>query len=158
MITSHFRVVKFHIMSKSLQKFITENLCNLPVGLQRGSIANRAMTASSQFNKFHAAFLGRLHRRKRGRFVGAWRARYNNYNQWLQVDLGRTMKITGIATQGRQDKNEWVTAYWVLYGSDGLHFSLVKHWWNNVKVGVVRIHRRRRRPALAGWSKRGYLY
>ena len=93
------------------------------------------MTASSSYNNLHAPFLGRLHRAKRGRYVGAWCARHNNHNQWLQVDLGRTMKITGIATQGRQDADQWVTAYWVYYSLNGVQFSRIKEWWDTVKVG-----------------------
>ena len=113
---------------------LTENFCNRAVGIQKGRIRNKAMTASSSYNNFHVPFLGRLHRAKRGRYVGAWCARHNNHNQWLQVDLGRTMKITGIATQGRQDASQWVTSYWVWYSSDGTHFAIVKHWWSYVKV------------------------
>ena len=49
--------------------------------------------------------------------------------------MGRSMKMTGIATQGRQDADQWVTAYYIYYGSDGVNFAKVKHWWNYVKVG-----------------------
>ena len=45
------------------------------------------------------------------------------------------MKVTGIATQGRQDADQWVTAYRIYYSSDGVYFSSVKYWWNSyVKV------------------------
>ena len=45
------------------------------------------------------------------------------------------MKVTGIATQGRQDADQWVTAYRLYYSSDGVYFSSVKYWWNSyVKV------------------------
>ena len=45
------------------------------------------------------------------------------------------MKVTGIATQGRQDADQWVTAYRMYYSSDGVYFSSVKYWWNSyVKV------------------------
>ena len=108
--------------------------CTSPVGMQNGRIKNRAITASSYHNHFHAPWLARLHRRKHGRFVGSWAARHNNHHQFLQVDLGRTMKITGINTQGRYDASQWVTAYYVLYSSDGMYFAKVKHWWNVVKV------------------------
>lgn len=50
------------------------------------------------------------------------------------------MKITGIATQGRQDAVQWVTAYYIYYGYDGVFFSAVKYWWNyafKVKEFVV---------------------
>ena len=108
-----------------------------PVGMKNGKIKNRAVTASSFLNNYHAPWLARLRRIRRGRYVGAWVSRYNNHNQWLQVDLGRTMKVTGIETQGRQDSSQWVTAYYVLYSSDGVYFAQVKHWWNAVKVGFV---------------------
>ena len=104
------------------------------LGFQNGRIKNSAFKASSNYNQFHIAWLGRLHRPKRGRYVGAWCARHNNHNQWLQVDLGRTMKISGIATQGRQDADQWVTSYWVLYGFDGVHFVRYKTWWSAIKV------------------------
>ena len=104
------------------------------LGFQNGRIKNSAFKASSNYNQFHIAWLGRLHRPKRGRYVGAWCARHNNRNQWLQVDLGRTMKISGIATQGRQEADQWVTAYWVLYGFDGVHFVRYKTWWSAIKV------------------------
>ena len=107
--------------------------------MQSGKIKNRAITASSSFNHFHSAWLSRLHRVKRGRYIGAWASKYRNYNQWLQVDLGYVMKITGIATQGRQDANQWVTVYRVYYSTDGIYFALVKYWWNTVKVTGVNL-------------------
>lgn len=118
-------VVLFHRIAR---------FCTSPVGMQNGRIKNRAITASSYHNHFHAPWLARLHRRKHGRFVGSWAAKHNNHHQFLQVDLGRTMKITGINTQGRYDASQWVTAYYVLYSSDGMYFAKVKHWWNVVKV------------------------
>ena len=132
---ANFDIQLHYYSSTDFNRFLPENLCNRAVGLQRGGIKNKAMTASSSFNNAHAPFLGRLHRRKRGRFMGAWCARHNNHNQWLQVDLGRTMKIIGMATQGQQDRSRWVTSYWVLYGSDGFHFSRVTEWWDTLKVG-----------------------
>ena len=48
--------------------------------------------------------------------------------------MGRSMKVTGIATQGRQDADQWVTAYYMYISSDGVNIAKVKHWWNYVKV------------------------
>lgn len=114
--------------------FIVERFYDKPIGLQNNRIKNAAITASSQWARKHASWLARLHRPRRGRLMGAWSARHNNYNQWLQVDTGRSMKVTGIATQGRQDANQWVTAYYLYYSSDGVSFAKVKHWWNYIKV------------------------
>ena len=92
------------------------------------------MTASSSWDKNHGPYLARLHRPRRGRLMGAWCSRHKNHNQWLQIDMGRAMKVSGINTQGRQDADQWVTAYYVLYGSDGTRFSYVREWWDNIKV------------------------
>ena len=100
------------------------------MGLQSGRIKNSQIKASSQWNKHHAPWLARLHRAKRGPYIGSWSSRHNNHNQWLQIDFRRAMKITGIATQGRQDAVQWVTAYYIYYGYDGVYFSQVKYWWS----------------------------
>ena len=97
------------------------------------------MTASSQWDANHAAWLARLHRARRGRLMGAWSSRHNKHNQWLQIDMGRHMKCSGINTQGRQDADQWVTAYYIQYGSDGTRFSYVREWWDNIKVSVHRL-------------------
>ena len=125
---------------KYLQVFIpSENFCNRPVGIQNGRIKNSAMTASSQWDVNHASWLARLHRARRGRLMGAWSSRHNNHHQWLQIDMGRFTKCSGINTQGRQDADQWVTAYQILYGSDGTRFSYVREWWDNIKVSVQRL-------------------
>ncbi|XP_045603868.1 neurexin-4 [Procambarus clarkii] len=56
----------------------------------------------------------------------AWTAKTADYSQFLEVDLGNTMNITAIATQGREESNEYVTAYTIEYGRDGTLFSIVK--------------------------------
>ncbi|CAG0892829.1 unnamed protein product [Cyprideis torosa] len=48
----------------------------------------------------------------------AWTASVDDYSQQLIIDLGEIMKITGIATQGRQHSKESVLEYEILYGFD----------------------------------------
>ena len=88
------------------------------------------MTASSSYNVYHGPFLARLHRSRTGRFMGAWVARIRNANQWLQIALGRPMKLTGIATQGRADANQWVTRYLVAFSQDNMHFEYYMEYGN----------------------------
>lgn len=116
-----------------------ERFCDQVQGLQRGKIKNAAITASSQWDKFHAPFRARLHIAKQGRYIGSWASRHNNHNQWLKIDLGRSTKVTGIATQGRQDADQWVTAYYVYYSLDGVHFSRVTYWWDYIRVSILGI-------------------
>ena len=111
-------------------------LCNTPLGLQNGRLRNSRITASSEYNVYTAARLGRLGLHKRGRYVGAWCARHNNKNQWIKVDFGRTMKITKIATQGRQDAAQWVTYYKVSSSLDGVHWQVYR-FKNSDKVRIT---------------------
>ncbi|XP_015777248.1 PREDICTED: coagulation factor VIII-like [Acropora digitifera] len=114
---------------------VKENLCNRPIGIQNARIIrNSAMKASSQWDKYHAPWLARLHRSRQGRPAGAWVSRHKNHNQWLQVYLGKTMKLIGINTQGRDDYDQWVTAYWILYSSEGTRFAYVRDWWDAIKT------------------------
>lgn len=95
-----------------------------PLGLQNGRLRNSKITASSELNNKHAAWLGRLGRQKQGSYAGAWVARVNNYYQWIKFDLSRPMKITKVATQGRADYNEWVTRYIISSSLDGIHWAI----------------------------------
>ena len=108
-------------------------LCNRPMGMQSGRIRNHMIIASSSWNANHAARLARLHGRRRGNNVGAWCSKSKNRYQWLQVDFGGAAKIIRIATQGRQDANQWVKQYYVSHSLDRVHFSEYKER-NNRKV------------------------
>lgn len=56
-----------------------------PLGIQNRRIGNHQITATSVWDRYHAAHLARLHNKRRGRSKGGWSARYNNRNQWIQV-------------------------------------------------------------------------
>ena len=45
------------------------------------------------------------------------------YNQWLQVDIGYNSRVTGVATQGMNGNNQWVSKYRIQYSSDGVTFE-----------------------------------
>ena len=102
------------------------SLCNRALGLRNGRIRNNKVTASSEVNRYHAAWLGRLGRVKAGRYIGAWCPKHRNHNQWFKVDFGRLMKITKIATQGRQDAGHWVTSYYVSSSVDNVHWAIYR--------------------------------
>lgn len=94
--------------------------------MRNGRIRNNKITASSSYNVYHAAWLGRLGRVKSGRYIGAWCAKYRNYNQWFKVDFGRLIKITKIATQGRHDANHWIKSYYVSFSADNVHWAMYR--------------------------------
>ena len=103
------------------------------MGMQNGRIRNQKVTSSSRWDNYHGPYLARLHKKRRGRYRGAWSAGYNNHYQWLQIDFGRAAKIIRISTQGRQDVDQWVTRYLVLHSLDGINFVTYKER-NNFKV------------------------
>ena len=107
------------------------------MGMQSGSIKNNQITASSYINQnkdhYHAPWLGRLQRHRKGRYAGAWLAKYNTAYQWLQVDFGKPSKIIKISTQGRHDAPMWVTQYYVTRSLDAIHFKQYEER-NSIKV------------------------
>ena len=107
--------------------FLLGALCNTPLGLQSGRLPNSKITASSERSIYYAARLGRLGRKKQGRYMGGWGARLKNSYQWLKVDFGRVLKITKILTQGRQDYSEWVRYFNVSSSLDGYHWQYYRY-------------------------------
>ena len=97
------------------------------------AIPNGQVKASTEYAD-HDAIHGRLHLKaipgKAGDWTtipgkeGSWSARTNDANQWLQVDLGGELtKVTGVASQGRNDIDQWVTKYKLQYSNDGVSFK-----------------------------------
>lgn len=95
--------------------------------MENGAISDEQITASSQWDAHHAPPQGRLHFKRSGVKQGSWSAGVNDGNQWLQVDLGsQSMKVTGVATQGRNAHPQWVTKYKLQYSGDGINFQYYK--------------------------------
>ena len=100
--------------------------CTESLGMETHLIKDAQITASSQWDSNHAAIQARLNFKEGGGKRGAWSALSNDSNQWIQVDLGSYTKLTGIATQGRNGANEWVTKYQLQYSDDGVNFDYYK--------------------------------
>ena len=66
-------------------------------------------------------------------FRGAWSSRVNDRYQWLQVSFRYPKKIVAIATQGRQDWNQWVISYRLTYSMDKIHYVYYK------QLGVTKV-------------------
>ena len=105
--------------------------CRDPLGMEDGTIANKQITASSKWDGNHLARLGRLHLNASGDIAGGWVAGIQDTNQWYQIDLySHYTKVTGVATQGREDYPQWVTNYKLQYGNDGVSFEYYKEQGN----------------------------
>lgn len=112
--------------------------------MKSGEISDKQISASSQQNSTHAASHGRLNFTESSGTAGAWSAKTSDANQWLQVNLGgRCIKVTRVATQGRNDADEWVTKYKLQYGNDGDNFKFYREQGQNtskVKLGFLHLH------------------
>ena len=107
---------------------------SVEIGLEDGKVPDSAFSASSQWDKYHRANRARLNSVATKRYRGGWSARKNNRRQWLQVKLRRRARITGLATQGRQDLNQWVRSYSISYSLTGRSFRSYKE---NGRVKVM---------------------
>ena len=92
--------------------------------MESGEISNGQVSASSEWDGNHAAIQARLYFEAAPDKAGSWSAKYNNLDQWLQIDLGSMHTlVTGLATQGRNGYGQWVTKYKVQYSDNGVNFQ-----------------------------------
>lgn len=96
--------------------------------MENGLIQNRQLAASSQDSSRASAYHARLNNKaKNEKSKGAWISAENDFNPWFQVNLNNEYTfITGVATQGRQNKDRWVTKYKLLYWGVGVHVQYYK--------------------------------
>ena len=98
--------------------------CRAALGMESGEISVEQISASSESSANHIASYGRLHFEASSGIAGSWSPAQSNTSQWLQVNLGgRCIKVTGVATQGRNDDSEWVTKYKLQYSNNGANFE-----------------------------------
>uniref|UniRef100_A0AAQ6AQ99 F5/8 type C domain-containing protein n=1 Tax=Amphiprion ocellaris TaxID=80972 RepID=A0AAQ6AQ99_AMPOC len=102
------------------------NSCSFPLGLQR-QINDTRFKASSHYSSLLQSWkpsLARLHLKGR---ANAWRPKNNNPHEWLQVDLEKVRRITGVITQGARSllTQMMVTEFSVTVSPDGQSWSSV---------------------------------
>ncbi|XP_028292947.1 EGF-like repeat and discoidin I-like domain-containing protein 3 isoform X2 [Gouania willdenowi] len=107
------------------------NGCSEPMGMKSRLISDGQLTASSSFRTWgidtftwHPQY-ARLD--KAGK-TNAWSPSNNNRSEWIQVDLEKTKRLTGIITQGAKDFGvvQFVSVFKVAYSNDGESWSTVK--------------------------------
>ncbi|XP_072901602.1 coagulation factor V isoform X2 [Hemitrygon akajei] len=95
--------------------------CSQPLGMKKGIILNDQITASSLLSSWWSTWSPQLARLDLSGRINAWRPDELNKNQWLQVNLGKKMKITGIITQGAKSftTTMFVQSYAIHFSFDG---------------------------------------
>ena len=102
--------------------------CLAPLGMENYKITSAQISASSQYDVFHAPNHARLHF-KGG--TGSWSAGANDLYQWFQIDLRVETNVTFVATQGRHVSDQRVTKYKLKYSNDGNSFQVYKQYGEN---------------------------
>ncbi|XP_074090220.1 lactadherin isoform X2 [Macrotis lagotis] len=122
----------------------TNSTCKMPLGMEGGAIADYQISASSVYYSFlgmqrWGPELARLNAKG---IVNAWTASNYDKNPWIQVNLLRKMRITGIMTQGasRTGSSEYLRTFKVSYSNDGHIFKFIQeptHFRDQVFIGNV---------------------
>ncbi|WAR09825.1 MFGM-like protein [Mya arenaria] len=99
-------------------------ICTVPMGVANTLIVkDQQLSASSSKDMFSGAERSRFDAQKDGSFYGGWVAGESNKKQFIQVDFLAPYYVGGIKTEGRSDKDQWVTKYEIYYSTDGKHYS-----------------------------------
>ncbi|XP_064932634.1 lactadherin isoform X3 [Columba livia] len=104
--------------------------CAVLLGMEGGAISDAQLSASSVYY----GFLGlqrwgpELARLNNHGIVNAWTSSNYDKSPWIQANLLRKMRLSGIITQGarRVGQPEYVRAYKVAYSLDGREFTFYK--------------------------------
>nr|XP_058963395.1 lactadherin-like [Pocillopora verrucosa] len=109
--------------------------CQESLGVETKKIPDDQLTASSKLNDNLAPKFGRLYlEEKLPHQEGSWAALHNDTNQWLQVDVGSYyVKVTRVATQGRNGSDQWVTQYRLQYGDDVANLQRYKEYNQDIE-------------------------
>ncbi|XP_062381158.1 coagulation factor VIII [Sardina pilchardus] len=103
------------------------NSCLMPLGMQKKTIPDLSITASSYLYKWLLSWtpnLARLHQEGR---ANAWRPKSNDPHQWIQVDFKEQKKVSGIITQGARSmlQKMMVTEFSVSTSYNGRTWTMV---------------------------------
>ncbi|XP_077375181.1 lactadherin-like isoform X1 [Festucalex cinctus] len=105
--------------------------CTEPMGMKSRLISDGQLSASSSFRTWGIdsfTWLPQFARLDKQGKTNAWSPSQNNRTEWIQVDLEKTKRLTGIITQGAKDFGvvQFVSVFKVAYSSDGESWSIVK--------------------------------
>lgn len=89
---------------------------------QMKNLSDAQISSSSDWNRNHASKFARIDCKPK---YANWCAKVNDENQWIQVDLTDPMEISEVKTQGRFNRDQWVSKYYISWSLDG------KKWTND---------------------------
>ncbi|XP_078603257.1 lactadherin-like [Branchiostoma floridae x Branchiostoma japonicum] len=108
------------LLKLSLLRAVAASDCPVssPLGMESGVIEDSQISAFS-FRTSNEPYNARLNGNNE------WRADDSDQNQWLQVDLHKTIVLTGIQTQGQHNgRDRYVTSFEVSYSDDEMDWTV----------------------------------
>ncbi|XP_076027380.1 lactadherin-like isoform X2 [Genypterus blacodes] len=107
------------------------NGCSEALGMKSRLISDMQLTASSSYSTWGLdtfTWLPQFARLDKQGKTNAWSPATNNRSEWIQVDLEKTKRLTGIITQGAKDFGvvQFVSMFKVAYSLDGESWSVMK--------------------------------
>ncbi|KAJ6663306.1 hypothetical protein lerEdw1_010442 [Lerista edwardsae] len=111
------------------------NSCLMPLGMESQTIANHQITASSSKTRMLTSWSPSLARLNMKGRVNAWRPQVDSPAEWLQVNFAKTMRLTGIVTQGAKSvfTKMFVMEFSLSSSQDG------KHWTHVLQDGKQKV-------------------
>ncbi|XP_077570065.1 lactadherin-like isoform X2 [Stigmatopora nigra] len=107
------------------------NGCSEPMGMKSRLVSDSQLSASSSFRTWGIdsfTWLPQFARLDKQGKTNAWSPSQNNRSEWIQVDLEKTKRLTGIITQGAKDFGvvQFVSVFKVAYSNDEESWNIVK--------------------------------
>ncbi|KAK3755604.1 hypothetical protein QZH41_017598 [Actinostola sp. cb2023] len=105
--------------------------CRSPFGVEKGgTIQSNHTSSSSHLDSTHTASHGRLYGNT------SWCSTTSSNTEYLQINLGKMMTLTGIATQGDRTMDKWVKNYTFNYSMDGNLWTTYRGGLDSAKVVI----------------------
>ncbi|XP_068126779.1 discoidin, CUB and LCCL domain-containing protein 2 isoform X2 [Hyperolius riggenbachi] len=116
-------------LSSTLFTFKTTG-CYGTLGMENGAIPDTQISASSvlEWTDHTGQNVWGAERARLKRTGPSWAASFSDEHQWLQIDLNKLPKVTGIITTGStlSAYNYYVSSYRIEYSEDGLKWMVYK--------------------------------
>ncbi|KAM3867146.1 coagulation factor VIII [Diretmus argenteus] len=138
-VARYIRIQPFNVVKKPALRLellgCDLNSCSLPLGLQKRLIPDSSFSASSVHSSFLRTWSPSFARLYQEGSSNAWRPKNNNPHEWLEVDLVKVKRITGVVTQGARRSlltQMMVTEFSVTVSLDG------RSWTSALEPGTQR--------------------
>uniref|UniRef100_A0A3Q2QLB7 Retinoschisin 1 n=1 Tax=Fundulus heteroclitus TaxID=8078 RepID=A0A3Q2QLB7_FUNHE len=107
------------------------------LGFESGSVTSDQINCSNQdqYIGWYSSWTPNKARLNNQGFGCAWLSKFNDQQQWIQIDLKEVGVVSGILIQGRCDADEWITKYSIQYRTvESLNWIYYKDQTGNNRV------------------------